>query len=127
MTLQKINLGSRGEELTVDFLKKQGYSILEKNYKTKLGEIDIIARESRTVCFIEVKTRTTLKKGTPFEAVTFLKKRKLSQIALSYLKLKNLLDVKARFDVVSVLSGADGRFELNLIKDAFELSAPYAY
>ena len=63
----------------------------------------------------------------PLEAVTFSKRRKLSQMALGYLKLKNLLDVKARFDAVSVILDKDGKFRADLVKDAFELAAPYAY
>ncbi|HOW34891.1 MAG TPA: YraN family protein [Candidatus Omnitrophota bacterium] len=127
MTLKTLALGKRGEALAVTFLKKHGYRILEKNFKTPLGEIDIIALDGDTVCFIEVKTRTDETYGTPFEAVSKFKQRKLSQSALLYLKRKNLLDQKARFDIVAVAQGEDGEYQPGILKDAFELDSSYRY
>jgi len=121
--MQKKELGKKGEELALRFLKKKGYRIIEKNYICKMGEMDIIAREKDTLVFIEVKTRTSMFFGPPQLAVNFSKQRQLSKVALNYLKEKNLGDVKARFDVVAILIGQKGE-EVELIKDAFDLQYP---
>ncbi len=127
MTFEKKYLGQTGEELATAFLKEQGYRILVRNFKSRLGEMDIIAKDGDVICFIEVKTRTNNRLGTPFEAITPAKQRKLSQGALAYLKQNRLMDSLARFDVVSVMKGHNGSPKLEVLKNAFELSAPYAY
>ncbi len=81
-------LGSYGEFLARQYLQAQGYQILEENFRNKIGEIDLIARDGKTVCFVEVKTRDSLDQGQPYEAVNAWKIRKLSQMAASYLKYK---------------------------------------
>ena len=125
MIKDRAAFGKEGEKLASDFLKRQGYKILHLNYKTKLGEIDIIACDKDTLCFIEVKTRQSDKFGLPQEAVSWRKQAQVSKSALIYLKENKLMDKKARFDVVSVLSSDKG-FEFNLIKNAFEVSQNYA-
>lgn len=125
MPNERIYLGKSGEELASDFLKKNGYQILVTNYKNKLGEIDIIAKDKETFTFIEVKTRVSNKWGEPGEAVTMAKQKQISKVAVSFLKERNLLDKKARFDVVSIIY-SDNMPEVNLIKDAFELGGNYA-
>ena len=119
-------LGRQGEEAAVNLLKDSGYKILLRNYKSKLGEIDIIAKDKDTFCFIEVKTRHADKFGLPQEAVSASKQRQIAKSALMFLKEKNLLDRRARFDVVSVLYSKDGP-RVDLIKDAFELDQAYTY
>jgi putative endonuclease len=118
--IQKKELGKKGEEVALRFLKKNGYRILERNYVCKLGEIDIIAKEKDTLAFIEVKTRTSNLFGPPQLAVTSLKQMQLSKAALYFLKEKRLGEVKARFDVVAIVLGQKGE-EIELIKDAFDL------
>jgi putative endonuclease len=118
--------GKRGEELAVDYLKKHGYKILARNYKNKLGEVDIIAKDQNTYCFIEVKTRKSEKFGLPSEAVSGLKQRQISKAALCFLKENRLLDRGARFDVVSVMDRGD-QPRLDLIKNAFELDSDFTY
>lgn len=114
-----MKLGKKGEELAVEFLKKKGYKIIKQNYKTPLGEIDIIARDEDTLVFIEVKTRESIAYGQPFEAVNKAKRQKVANVANLYLKrLKDL--PPCRFDVVSVYY-SHNRPELGLIKDAFEI------
>jgi len=120
-------LGRSGEELAADFLRKNGYKVLERNYKTKLGEIDIIACEKDTYVFIEVKTRNSDRFGLPSEAVSLRKQRQISKAALNFLKINDLLGRKARFDVVSVIFLEDGRQKLDLIKNAFELDERFTY
>lgn len=122
MSRQHIELGKKGEDAAVEFLKKSGYRIIERNYKNKLGEIDIVAKDSGSVCFIEVKTRTSLAFGLPEEAITKAKQRKLNNVALSYLKQYNLGAQPARFDIVSVMMHTQKNPEVTVIKDAFSVS-----
>ena len=126
MSKAHLYLGKSGEEAAVNFLKNNGYRILARNYKTKLGEIDIIARDKDTLCFIEVKTRHSDRYGLPAEAVSLPKQRQIAKAALFFLKERNLLEKKARFDVVSVLY-SEGAAKTDLIKNAFELDAEFTY
>lgn len=112
-------LGIKGEDLAVGFLKKKGYKILSRNYKTPLGEIDIIAEDGETLVFVEVKTRTDDSFGLPFEAVDHRKKEKLRKVALYYLKNIRKKDAPSRFDVLSIQAGS-GKNEIEHITDAFE-------
>jgi putative endonuclease len=120
---KKKELGRKGEEKALQFLKKKGYRIIENNYVCKMGEMDIIAREKDTLVFIEVKTRTSIEFGPPQLAVNLSKQRQLSKVALNYLNEKRLNDVKARFDVVAILL-EQKREAIELIKDAFDLNWP---
>lgn len=124
MTKQNLYFGGQGEKAAVDFLKDNGYKILVKNYKTKLGEIDIIARDKDTLTFIEVKTRHSDRWGLPSEAISQTKQRQISKVAIMFLKKNKLLDKKARFDIVSIIYSEDMP-KLELIKNAFELDQRY--
>ena len=126
MSKEHLYLGKSGEEAACALLKKNGYKVLVRNYKNKLGEIDIIACDGETICFIEVKSRQTYKLGLPQEAIFAPKQRKISKVALSFLKEKNFFDKKARFDIVSVIYSA-GKSRLDLIKNAFELDSEFTY
>ena len=121
-----MELGCKGETAAASFLKREGYKIICTDYRTKLGQIDIIAKDRDTVCFVEVKTRSTLRFGQPDEAVEIFKQRKISQSALIYLKEKKLLESRARFDVVRILYN-DNEPQVELIKDAFSLDESYIY
>jgi putative endonuclease len=114
-----VKLGERGENLAVKYLKKKGYKIIARNFKTPLGEIDIIAREKNTLVFIEVKTRDSIQYGRPFESVTRLKRRKIANVALLYLKRFRELP-ECRFDIVSI-NHKQGDPVFELIRDAFEI------
>lgn len=116
-------LGSLGEDRAEELLRKRGYRILERNYKCPFGEVDIVAQEGGSVVFVEVKTRRGSRFGSPKEAVDRRKIRRLSKVASFYLKEKRLMDMPARFDVVSILL-ADGREEIEVIPNAFDLSLP---
>lgn len=126
MPEDRLQLGRRGEDEALLFLEQQGYRILTRNYKSKLGEIDIVAKDKDTICFVEVKSRSSESFGSPEEAVLKSKQRQISKAALSYLKEKKLLQKRARFDVVSLLY-SDGIRKLSLIKNAFELAEGYSY
>jgi len=121
--MEKKELGKKGEEVALRFLKKKGYRIIEKNYACKMGEMDIIAKEKDTLVFIEVKTRTSALFGPPQLAVNFSKQRQLSKVALNYLKENRLEEVKARFDVVAILLGQKEE-GIELIRNAFDLNWP---
>jgi len=121
--MQKKELGKKGEDLALRFLKKRGYRIIEQNYVCKMGEMDLIAKEKDTLVFIEVKTRTSMYFGPPQLAVTKFKQRQMSKVALYFLKEKKIEDVKARFDVVAILLTPGGE-EIELIRDAFDLNWP---
>ena len=116
-------LGKRGEAQAAELLKRRGYKILEQNYRSRLGEIDIIARDRQTLVFVEVKARTSSDYGPPKAAVTPAKQRKISMAALGYLKETGQTRVKARFDVVTLL-GAGPKTRIDIIKNAFELAYP---
>ena len=113
--LYKKLLGSKGERLTIKYLKKQGYKILEKNYRNYIGEVDIIAKKDNNIVFVEVKARTSLRFGTPSQAVGYDKQRKYKQIALYYMQQNNVEDCVVSFAVSEVLNG-----EINFINEAFE-------
>ncbi len=120
MMIDKKELGKKGEELALQFLKKRGYRIIGRNYVCKMGEMDIIAKEKDTLVFVEVKARTSTTFGPPQLAVNSAKQRQLSKVALNFLKEKHLEDVKARFDVVAILLRPKGE-QIELIRDAFDL------
>jgi len=85
-------LGKSGEEAAVNLLKENGYKILMRNYRTRLGEIDIVASDQDTIAFVEVKTRQQDRFGLPQEAISLAKQRKISKVATLFLKENNLLD-----------------------------------
>ncbi|RLC00565.1 MAG: YraN family protein [Deltaproteobacteria bacterium] len=113
------DLGLRGETAAASFLQTHGFTILETNYRTKPAEIDIIAKDKDFLCFIEVKTRRSIKKGLPRESVNHSKQKKIILGATFYLKEKKLYDSRIRFDVIEVLE-KKGTFDINLIKNAFQ-------
>lgn len=114
-------LGSYGEGLAREYLVGLGYRVLEENFRHKLGEIDLIVQDGKTVCFVEVKTRVSLEQGQPYEAVTPWKIRKLTQMALFYLKHKfHTLEILSRFDVVSIVRDHENPPQIKHIKNAFD-------
>lgn len=112
------NLGKTGENLACEYLKANKIKVLDKNYKNKIGEIDIIAKDGDTVAFIEVKTRSSYIFGTPAEAVNYKKQQKIIKTALKWMTDKNYED-DIRFDVIEVLINETGAPDINYIKNAF--------
>ena len=96
-------LGSGGERAAADFLIGRGYHVLERNFRCRGGEIDIIALDGGTLVFIEVKVRRTLSRGTPIEAVTNLKQARVRRAAQEYLAYCGRVFSRIRFDVISVM------------------------
>lgn len=118
----KISIGQLGETLACQYLFRQGYRIILRNYRTKLGEIDIIAEEQGTLVFVEVKARRGHKCGHPFEAVTSAKCRQISKAALLYLAENGREGQAARFDVVAISFAGGAVPVIELVKNAFDLS-----
>lgn len=121
MSEKRLALGKKGEDLAAWYLQGQGYTIILRNYRQRSGEIDIIAREGKTLVFVEVKTRQTGTSYFPAEAVTKRKQTQIGRVAQEYLLHHNLFDVPARFDVVSVSMPSDGKAEIEHIANAFDL------
>jgi putative endonuclease len=114
-------LGQRGEAAAASFLKRLGYKIVARGQRSGLGEIDLVAVEGRTVVFVEVKTRVSQDAGNPAEAVGRDKERRLTRLALGYLKRHDLLEHPARFDIVAVTWPAGQRRpRIEHVKNAFE-------
>ena len=124
MSNSNIKIGKIGEAFAVNYLKAKKYLILEQNYRQRFGEIDLIARQGRRTVFVEVKTRRSLKFGTPQTAVTPTKQIQISKVALSYLQKHNLLDSACRFDVIAIfLSLKLELVDLQHIENAFQFRA----
>jgi len=117
---QKKELGARGEEIALRFLKGNRYKILCTNYRCRFGEIDIIANDAQTVCFIEVKTRRTATYGAPQEAVSVRKQQTMARVALHFMQRFRLEHRPARFDVLAITLSSGGH-SLDFITNAFEL------
>jgi len=113
--------GKIGEDIAIDFLKKKGYKIIERNYKCVFGEVDIVARDRNDIVFVEVKSRRSEYFGDPTDAVDFNKQKKISKIALNYLNEKRLDNHDARFDVIAIKLSPNGN-TVELIENAFELA-----
>ncbi len=113
------SIGFEGEEIAAKFLKNQGYKILEKNYRTKFGEIDVIAMDHETLAFIEVKLRRGRDFGFPSESVDHKKRWQISKVAKYFLSRKGMGNTICRFDTVSIFPSSQGIFQCELIKDAF--------
>lgn len=115
MMMDKRTKGRIGEAAAVNYLKSINYRILDVNWETKTGEIDIVAEAGDTVVFVEVKARASFKYGSPSEAVNYYKQRKLSFMSAQYIKTKKLFGRKARFDVIEIVGE-----HINHIVNAFE-------
>ena len=100
--MQSKGLGNYGEALAVKYLTNLGYNILDRNFTSKMGEIDIIAEDGEYLVFVEVKYRTDTAYGLPFEAVTKAKQRKIKKTAQYYLLRHNAFDKDCRFDIIDV-------------------------
>jgi putative endonuclease len=119
MTHARISLGKTGEDLACRELKRRGYAILARRYRRRLGEIDIIARDGKTLVFVEVKAREGQTFGEATEAVTAMKQRRIVALASEYLTRHQLSDHPCRFDVVSIQIEAE-RPVVQVFQNAFD-------
>lgn len=113
-SMNKREVGNRYESIAVAFLEKHGFRIIERNYFTRIGEIDIIALEGDCLCFAEVKYRATSDFGYPSEAVNKRKQKRIVSVAQIYMKSKDLCGKEYRFDVIEILGN-----EIRLIRNSF--------
>ncbi|MDD4600441.1 hypothetical protein SDC9_05961 [bioreactor metagenome] len=117
--MNHIKVGNIGEQAAADLFQQAGYTILAKKFRSRTGEIDIIAKHRGTIVFVEVKTRRSTSFGFPAEAVTYTKQQKIIKTALCYLNMIQQPDSSCRFDVVEVFLLPDGNFNYNHIINAF--------
>lgn len=117
MARSKKDTGHFGEEIAVDFLKHRGYRILHRNFRCRIGEIDIIAEDGETTVFVEVRMSTN-PFYDPVESILWKKTRKLILLAKYYIKRHGLDNELCRFDIISVIK-EDNSLNVRLIKDAF--------
>jgi putative endonuclease len=115
--------GNFGENEALKFLIQNGYTILERNFRTKYGEIDIIGRDGGYITFIEVKARKDFGYGLPCQAVDIRKQYKIARMALLYIAIKNLRNEDFRFDVVELIYNNECVKYIRIIKDAFQIDS----
>lgn len=117
------DIGSLGEGIAADYIKNLGYIILEKNFRCKLGEIDIIAKDKNFITFIEVKTRYSSIYGTPGTAITIKKQNRIYKTAQFYMLKKSIFNkFYFRFDVIEIiLNTSNNKYSINLIRNAFQI------
>ncbi len=121
------SLGRRGEDAAARYLKRRGYKIVGHRVRLPSGELDLVAFDGQTVVFVEVKTRRSDQHGHPSDAVTPAKQRRLTRLAVSFLKRHGLLDHPARFDVVSVTWPPGEKPRIEHFKNAFEAAGRWEF
>ncbi len=114
-------LGATGEAVAAKYYQQNGYLLLNHNYRTRMGEVDLILYKDGGIVFAEVKTRTDTRKASPAEAVDAHKRRRLIAAAQLYLQRSPYADVLARFDLVEVIPTSRG-WQVHCIRDAFQMT-----
>lgn len=114
MTAASQALGAAGEQLAADWYEANGYQVIDRNWRVREGELDLVVRRARTIVFCEVKSRTSTAFGHPVEAVTHDKRHRIRKLAAQWLQTSPVRPSSIRFDVASVLDG-----ELDVIQGAF--------
>lgn len=118
MTHARQDFGKTGEDLATAELERRGYAILARRYRTRYGEIDIVARDGETLVFVEVKARASADRGTALDAITPQKRRRLTMMAADYLARHAVEEVACRFDIVAI-DGVEGELRVVVCPDAF--------
>jgi putative endonuclease len=113
--------GIDGETLATEFLRKRGYRILERNYRTRRGEMDIVAEEGEALVFVEVKARRGSQFGGPHGAVGWKKQQQLIRVASHYMAVNRIQDRDCRFDLVLISESPFREKRIDLIRNAFEV------
>lgn len=118
-------LGDEGEKAAFEYIEKNGLEVIEKNYRCRFGEVDIIAKDGEYIAFIEVKTRTTDFFGMPCEAVNIKKQRSIIKSGLAYMRANHLKEAFIRLDIIEILGDIVNENlrvrSINHIKNAFEM------
>lgn len=116
----RVALGKSGETFACRELERLGYAIVARRFRTRHGELDIVARDGETLVFVEVKARRTLRFGLPAEAVTGFKQDRIRRMAAEYVLARGVHLRTCRFDIVSVLFGEGLRPKVEVLKGAFD-------
>lgn len=119
MGIESYNLGKKGEEIAESYLQQMGYQILERNFHSQQGEVDIIARDRDFIVFVEVKSYSFRSYGSPVGAVRKAKKQSLIHAAQTYLYKKNIQNTYCRFDVIAIYKKFNGQRIIEHYRDAF--------
>ena len=114
-------MGDRGEQLAAAFLAKRGWVVLHRNYRLGRREVDLVARRSEVVAFVEVKTRGGFGYGHPLQAITRKKRREIQQVAAAWIKAHGLPGDVYRFDAVAILLPAGGEPAIEHVEDAWRI------
>ncbi len=122
-TPDRQSLGKAGEDLACRELERRGYAVIARRYRTRFGEIDIVADDHGVVVFVEVKARTSKRYGEAAEAVSFRKRRRIGAMALDYLAWTGGLDRRCRFDVVAIDGFGGANVTTRVIQDAFQFGS----
>jgi putative endonuclease len=112
-------LGNAGEDAVAAWYETAGYRVIDRNWRCRDGELDVVVISGDTLVFCEVKTRASTRFGVPVEAVTATKQRRLRMLAARWLAEHNVRRRTLRFDVASVMRGTDGQFTIEVVEDAF--------
>lgn len=113
--MNKREVGAQKEQLACTFLQGNGYEIIEQNYRCKVGEIDIVAKDGKYLVFLEVKYRKNINMGTPFDAIDYKKQKTIRTVAKFYMYENHIGENEpVRFDAVGILGNS-----IEIIKDAF--------
>ena len=119
--MDNISLGRQGETMAASYLSAHGYTVLQRNYSCPMGELDIVARQGDVVAFVEVKTRRSLRYGTPAAAVNTLKQQKIIRTAYWYLRQQQIEETLCRFDVIEIYFSQEGKWTIQQFENAFEV------
>ena len=111
--------GNLGETIATEYLKNNKYKIIERNFSSKEGEIDIIAKENKELVFIEVKTRKNIKYGKPIDAVNYIKQKHILKVAEYYIYKNKIKNIQIRFDVIEIYI-IGNKIKINHVKQAIE-------
>jgi putative endonuclease len=117
----KQTIGMLGESLACAALRREGYAILATRYRTRFGEIDIVADHDGTIVFVEVKARRSDARGSAADAVSPVKRRRVTSMALDYLAWTGRLEARCRFDVVAIDRIGTARMALRIVRDAWHI------
>ncbi|PID58525.1 YraN family protein [candidate division KSB3 bacterium] len=120
MSQERVKIGKKGEQLAYEYILRQGYTVLERNFRCKLGEIDLIAGDRNMVVFLEVRTKSSTACGPAYNSVTPRKQQHVKRTALFYIAQRNLVNTQFRFDVIGItLNLSNGTHTLDHIQNAF--------
>ena len=120
MTQRRIDIGKQGEIWAWEYLQQRQYVIVEKNFRCKFGEIDLIAKDKHLIVFVEVRTKTSTAYGPAYNSVTSSKQKQVKRVALFYISKYNLVNTQFRFDVIGItLDPRTGHHQIDHIQNAF--------